>query len=75
MLDIQNTLYQPFAYIHTIFYKYDLLENNKLTKTGTGMIEKIKDYYDIDLTEDEELIKNLQIHLMGLKNRIEHNTF
>lgn len=39
------------------------------------VLQQIKDYYDIDLTEDEELIKNLQIHLMGLKNRIEHNTF
>ena len=54
MLDIQNTLYQPFAYIHTIFYKYDLLENNKLSKTGTGMIEKIKDYYDTILNKAKE---------------------
>ena len=54
MLDIQNTLYQPFAYIHTKFYKYDLLENNKLTKTGTGMIEKIKDYYDTILNKAKE---------------------
>ena len=54
MLDIQNTLHQPFAYIHTIFYKYDLLENNKLKKTGNGMIEKIKDYYDTILNKAKE---------------------
>ncbi|WP_115716264.1 BglG family transcription antiterminator [Amedibacterium intestinale] len=39
------------------------------------VLEQIKVSYEIDLTKDEELIKNLQIHLIGLKNRIDHNTF
>ncbi len=39
------------------------------------IINEIKQTYEIDLTADSELCKNLQMHMLGLKNRIEHRTF
>lgn len=39
------------------------------------LLNMIKEQYDVDLTCDEGLINNLQLHIMSLKNRLDNETF
>lgn len=39
------------------------------------LLQRIKEQYEIDLTQDEGLINNLHLHIMSLKNRLDNKTF
>ena len=39
------------------------------------LLKSVKEQFEVDLTKDEGLINNLQLHIMSLKNRLDNDTF
>lgn len=39
------------------------------------LLKSIKEQFEVDLTKDEGLVNNLQLHIMSLKNRLDNDTF